>query len=275
MKKAQFKLTLSLLAFFLTNGIFSQTSGTLTCSFTEIAKSPTYNGGNNNQHALAVWIQTNAGGFVKTKLRNCCGGSTFDHLPTWSVNGGGTSGNCSAANVVDATTGATKSSFGAVSITWDGKIGPALTGTLQPDGIYKVSIQSTWNHGTSGTATNSYTFTKGPNLESQTITTDPNWSNINIVWTPGTAAGIFSNSSENSEVKVYPNPTNGVFNVDYVNVKTITVTNTLGMVIYNEKIEGISSGTKSIDLSTFTNGIYFITVSNEKGSYNQKLILNK
>lgn len=273
MKNLLSKLTLTVIACCTYTAFFAQTSGTLTCTFTEIPKTPTYPG--NSQHALAVWIQTNAGGFVKTKLRNCCGGSTFDHLPTWSVNAGGTANNAGAGNIVDATTGATKSNWGAVSLTWDGKIGPTGTGTLQPDGVYKVAIQSTWNHGTGGTATNSYTFTKGPSIDSQTITTDPNWSNIQITWTPDPTTGIKDNNKESSGINVYPNPTNGIFTVDYKNANNIKVINTLGVVVFDEHVNGTIAGSKNIDLSSFTNGIYFIMVANDNGASNHKIILNK
>ena len=66
-----------------------------------------------------------------------------------------------------------------------------------------------------------------------------------------------------------------MFNVDFKNVTTIKVLSALGAVLYEEKIEQLTSGTKSIDLSNFTNGIYFINVSNGTNSSNHKIILNK
>lgn len=275
MKIKLLKTIISTVALCLASTINAQTTGTLTASFTEVSKSPTYNG--SAQHALAVWIEDNAGVFVKTKLRYCCGGSTFDHLPTWSVNSGGTASNASTGNVVDATTGATKSSWGTVSVTWDGAKGPAGTGTLQPDGVYKFAIQSTWAHGTSGTATNTFTFTKGPSVNSQTITTNTTWSNIILTWTPSTptTTGIYNNSVQNSGITVYPNPTNGILTVDYKNTNNIKIVNALGVLVYEEKMETITSGTKSINLSNCSNGIYFINVSNEKGNVYQKVILDK
>jgi hypothetical protein len=252
----------------------AQTTGSLTFTFTEIAKAPTYNG--NSQHVMAVWIQTNAGGFVKTKLR-FAGGGTSDHLPTWSVNAGGSAANCmsAAANVVDATTGATRASWTSYNVTWDGNIGPAGNGTLQPDGIYKVTLQSTWNHGTGGTAVTSFTFTKGPNQETQTPANTANYSNIFINWVPTAPTGINESTLGNPEISVYPNPTSGIFNIDYTKATNIKVTNTLGMVVYDEKVQDPTSGAKSIDLSSFANGIYFINVSNDNGSSKHKVILNK
>lgn len=274
MNKLVFKLLAISTLFLSSKTVSAQTAGTLTFTFTEIAKSPTYNG--NSQHVLAVWVQTNAGAFIKTKLRYA-GGGTSDHLPTWSVNAGGTAGNCLAAgaNVVDATTGATRASWTSYNVTWDGCVGPAGNGTIQPDGIYKVTIQSTWNHGTTGTAITSYTFTKGTAQDTQTPANTANFSNVYLHWTPTAPTGINEASIGNPEITVYPNPTSGVFNIDYAKANNIKVTNTLGVVVYDEKVIDSTSGAKSIDLSNFSNGIYFINVSNENGSSKYKVILNK
>ncbi len=170
--------------------VFSQTPGTLTFTFTEASHSlsSTYN--YNAQHVLAVWIQnttgTGTGTFVKTKLRNV-GSGTKDHLPTWAVNAGGSANNATSSlcNVTDATTGATLSSWSTKTITWDGKnVNGSSNGTVVADGTYKVTIQSTWNHGTSGTTTKSYTFTKGPNSDIQTPASDANFTTISLQWIP-------------------------------------------------------------------------------------------
>ncbi len=170
--------------------VSAQTAGTLTFSFTPVTMSPGYSG---TRNVLAVWIQTSANGaagFVKTKLRYA-GGGTSDHLPTWSVNAGGTAGNCLSAapnpNVTDATTGATLSSFTAKSITWDGKNVVGLAnGTTVADGAYRVAIQETWNHGTTGTVTTYFAFTKGPTEDKQTPANTANFTGITLDWLPST-----------------------------------------------------------------------------------------
>ena len=82
MKKLLLKITTIVVAVFIASNVSAQTPGTLTFTFTEIAKTPTYNG--NSQHVIAVWVQTSVGAFIKTKLRYA-GGVTADHLPTWAV----------------------------------------------------------------------------------------------------------------------------------------------------------------------------------------------
>jgi len=256
-----------------TTKVTAQTAGTLTFTFTEVAKSASSCYNFNAQHDLAVWIQTSAGAFVKTKLRYV-GGGTSDHLPTWASNASCTGGNAisTTCNTVDGITGATASAWKTYTVSWDGKKGAAATGTLQPDGVYKVTLQSTWNHGTTGTATTSYTFTKGPNVDHQTPAANTTFSNVTLDWTPNTT-GV--QEITKPEVSVYPNPTNGIFNVDFYNAKTIRVLNTLGVVVYEEKVDQISQGSKTIDLSKFSDGIYMISVANEGGSSNQRIILNK
>lgn len=274
MKKRLFNLFFAIVVIGLQNLAIAQTPGTLTFTFSEIPKTPTYDG--TSRHVLAVWVQTSTGAFVKTKLRYA-GGSTSDHLPTWAANAGCASSlNClgAACNVVDATTGATRTSWTTYTVSWDGKKGATSTGTLQPDGIYKVTIQSTWSHAGSGTATTSYTFTKGPNADHQTPAATTTFSNVTLDWTPSVATGI-NEQVAMPEISIYPNPTAGEFNVDYFNASEIKVLNTLGVVVYEEKINETEEGTKKVDLSKFANGIYVVNVSNENGSSNHKIVLNR
>lgn len=111
----------------------AQTAGTLTFTYTQTAPSASA-----TKNVMAVWIEDNSGNFVKTRLRYWSN-STNDHLPSWVSK--------SAQNLVDATTGATRTAstaptaFGAKTITWDGK---NVSGTLVPDGTYNVYIESSY-----------------------------------------------------------------------------------------------------------------------------------
>lgn len=247
----------------------AQTLGFLTFTFTPVTKAPCYAGSRN---VLAIWIQTNSFSFVKTKLRNA-GASTADHLPSWAANSGGSSANCmsAACNVVDATTGATLASFTPKTIVWDGK---DAAGTLVPDGVYMVSIQETWNHGSGSTALTSYTFTKGPVIDSQTLPGDAVFSNIQLDWIPS-MTGIAKSASINPEITIYPNPTSGIFNISYSKANSIKVLNTLGSIVYEEKINQSTERKTSVNLTNFANGIYIINVSNNDGYLNYKVVLNK
>ncbi len=222
-----------------------------------------------------MWIQTNSGGFVKTKIRNA-GSQTKDHLPTWAVNAGGSANNAmsSACNVTDATTGATLTNFSTKTITWDGKgVNGTQNGSLVADGVYKVTIQETWNHGSTRTTTRSYTFTKGPNADHQTPPDDADFSGMTLDWIPA-ITGIES-VDRKAEINIFPNPNNsGIFNVTFKKSNNIKVLDEMGELVYNENVnEGTTE--KSIDLSPYANGIYFIYIFNGDVSTIHKVILGK
>lgn len=74
-----------------------------------------------------------------------------------------------------------------------------------------------------------------------------------------------SQLAKDAGVAVYPNPNNGVFNIQFASSKmeptAVRVTNILGVVIYNHSV----TGSTQINLSEFKNGIYFVTIeTNEK-----------
>ena len=272
MKKLLLTLVSATFGVCISASLFAQTVGTLTFSFTPIAHSPCYQGTN---HVMAVWIQTSAGGFVKTKLRYCCGGSTSDHLPAWGANAGGTAGNCTAGNKTDATTGATLSTWNAQTIIWDGKnVNGTANGTTVADGAYQVTIQETWNHGTASTVTRSFAFTKGPNPDHQTPAADANFTGIKLDWLSATT-NVEDNALEIPGVNVYPSPSNdGIFNVDFEKASNIKVVNLLGITLYDAKVDQTTT-TKKVDLSNASNGIYFIYVYDGDRSSKRKVILNK
>lgn len=267
--------------------ISAQTTGTLTFSYNQpvpTAPKPSYTG----YCVTAVWIEDNTGNFVKTKMRYV-GNSTSDHLPTFSLKAGGVAATNNAlatsVNVTDAATGATRKNtttpvgFGAQSFVWDAKnVVGAVNGTTVPDGIYKVWIESTWVDSGSNNhqELSSYSFTKGPTSAITTAVGDTYVNTIVMNWV-ATGLGLNSNISPNTQVVVYPNPTNGIFNIDFKNeINNIRVSNMLGQVIYEEKVAISIPGTsKNIDLSRFGNGVYILNVYNNEGTSNYKVIIDK
>ncbi len=75
---------------------------------------------------------------------------------------------------------------------------------------------------------------------------------------------------------VYPNPSaDGMFAVNIGNISgsaSVTVYNIIGKAVYTAEIAG-SKGT--IDLSTQSNGSYFVTIKNEAGIITRKIVINK
>ena len=270
MKKLLLKISSVVAGVCISASAMAQTAGNLTFSFTTVAHS----GYSGTKNALAVWIQTGTGSFVKTYFRYAGNGNgTSDHLPTYAVNSGGTASNCmaTACNKVGATTGATLSGATTKTFTWDGK---DANGTLVADGTYKVTIENTWNHGSSGSVVKSYTFTKGTSAVNQSPTADANFSNISLSWQPTSSAGIEENTSD-VLVSIHPNPsTNGIFNVDFTKADNIKVMNIAGEVIFNEEVKA-NEISKMVNLSNFNNGIYFICVTNGTEVSKHKVVLEK
>lgn len=252
--------------------IEAQSAGTMSFTFT----TPKHTSGNyeiDGRYVLAVWLEscTTCGAgttvgtstFVRTKLRYW-GSNTMDHLPTWVAKSG--------SSTTNATTGATQTTFLARTVTWDGK--NAAQTALALDGNYRVCVQETWGHG-AATATRYFPFVKGPNSYTNTtdVNADTNFTGISLTWTATLANETFN---RNPEAIVYPNPSTGIFNLDFTTeVKNIKVVNILGQEVYNENVDLNGETKKQIDLSTSANGVYFIIVANDFGSSSCKVVLDK
>ena len=88
-------------------------------------------------------------------------------------------------------------------------------------------------------------------------------------------AGI--DDPENGGIKIYPNPTNGVLNliIDQSGPLTITISNLLGEMVYNNETVNHNNSVIKIDLSQFENGLYFVTVQTRENRVVRKIKLIK
>lgn len=116
----------------------------------------------------------------------------------------------------------------------------------------------------------SYTPTATGNYYS--IVTDANGCNatsnvLNFIYTD-----VIENSL-NYPIRVYPNPSIGMVNISFQNSVNglLKIEDYTGKVVYNEKINQKNGSAITIDMSDFSNGIYFINLDNQK----YKIILNK
>ncbi len=84
------------------------------------------------------------------------------------------------------------------------------------------------------------------------------------------------NTTGNLEIAVVPNPNNGNFNITIqggTENAVLTITNTLGQVVY-ERSEDISNNfTKEINASYLSKGVYYLTVKNSKEYKTTRIIL--
>ena len=110
----------------------AQTNGSLTFTFSTTSHSGKYG----SSHAFAVWIENNSAAFVITNLRQSKNSHVINsHLATWKAK--------SNLNVVDATIGATLTSYSApITISWNGK---DVSQTIVPDGDYTIWIEESWD----------------------------------------------------------------------------------------------------------------------------------
>ncbi|MCW3078045.1 MAG: hypothetical protein JWO32_2654 [Bacteroidetes bacterium] len=123
---------------------------------------------------------------------------------------------------------------------------------------------------------------------------DNSWNKISTAWGANTkanlimfpkvcgtsaAAGISTNSGLSKNISIMPNPSTGLVKM-VVSFGTsenlnVTVTNALGQQILSNKYNGISNESIGLDLTSQSNGVYFITISNGTDKMVQRLILNK
>jgi len=89
----------------------------------------------------------------------------------------------------------------------------------------------------------------------------------------GNISGIESRT-ENTAMKIYPNPSNGKFTITQTNdITSIEIFNFLGEVVYEATPDKNSNSTE-INLSNAPDGIYFIKLYNGEKSHVVKIIIN-
>ena len=265
----------------------AQTAGTLTFTYTQnTPTSPSVTGGGN---VYAVWIETAAGAFVKTKCRYVST-STDDHLPSWAAKCGCSSVTAVAApsttgcNTTDALTGTTRkantvpTAFGAKTVTWDGKnVVGTTNGTTVADGVYKIWVESSWNDGPNNIHNEliGFTFTKGPTEQTLTPTGDTNITGVTLHWLP--SALSVEDTAVSPVVTIYPVPSSGIFNIDLKNqVDTIRVFDLLGKTLYEQQLNPNDfNESVQLDLSHLAEGNYVISLQNAYGVSNYEVILNR
>ncbi len=89
----------------------------------------------------------------------------------------------------------------------------------------------------------------------------PSFSNCTIL-------GLNTIAFENS-IKLFPNPSTGIFTISIPEDANITVNDILGKVIYTNKVK---AGNNTIDISNYQAGIYLLNIANENGSVTKKII---
>ncbi len=89
------------------------------------------------------------------------------------------------------------------------------------------------------------------------------------------APTAIENLKRNGDLNIYPNPSNGVVNIDlsaFINQPvSIHVTNILGQNIYAEK-SVLQNGIKALQTTLWAQGVYFISIETAQGKFVQQFI---
>ncbi|MCF8296459.1 MAG: T9SS type A sorting domain-containing protein [Saprospiraceae bacterium] len=138
-------------------------------------------------------------------------------------------------------------------ITLDAGIGFASYHWSTGDTTQTISVDSLMGSGTySVTVTDSFNCTNNDNI---TITFDP--------------CSGFAELSQEAKIKIYPNPTNGIFTIEGENLKSIEIININGQIIKKIQDTHFDSAQCTVfkfevDLSKQPKGIYFIRLWNDE-----------
>lgn len=243
------------------NKTSAQTAGTLTFSVTTTSPGGQFA----PKHIIAIWIESSAGTFIKTKVKY--GNNYLQYLNVWKTK--------STSNVTDATTGATKTTHGTKTFSWNGT---NVSGTLVADGTYKVWLQMA--DADANGPTTSISFTKGATADHQTASSG-NFTNMILDWTPVTT-GIVESISGDLSVKCFPNPFTTETTIDYTLENSakvfIDVYDLQGNLVKSLVNDVESYGKNSVKWtasSEIASGVYYISV--KAGNFNivKKVLLSR
>jgi hypothetical protein len=225
------------------NLVSGQTNGQLTVGF----KTTTYNGAEAPKHILAVWVTKADGTFVKTLMAYTVTTKYRQYLTKWK------SATNSTYNMVDAVTGATLTSHGTRSCTWDCT---DVAKVVQPDGDYRINVEFTEASAAGKIATISFTKNATPASTFTTITSSTNVSSISVVWSPVNTA--VDNIDYEKYYKIYPNPVSSVLFVTGSDIREVS--------LYDMQGKNILNITENqLDFSQYKPGNYLIKIRSDKG----------
>lgn len=160
-----------------------------------------YGKGNDPEHILAIWIEDDAGDFVKTLKLSA--DERKKYLYTWNTK--------SSGNTTDANTGATLGSHTTHDVSWNCT---NTSATVVDDGAYAVWVEYTSEHA-QGPITN-FAFTKASDVFSFQPPDESYFVDMDLLYTPESASGI-RKSTISYDLKAYPNPASDQLNISLSN----------------------------------------------------------
>ena len=224
----------------------ASTPGTLNVTVTTSATSGAQYSPRNVE---AIWIENSSGVFVKSLL--VYAQARISELTNWN--------NSSAGNKVDAITGATQSTHGVRTCSWNGT---NVLGVVVADGTYTLKMELTDKNGTGNLGT--FTFVKGTTTQTQTPASVPSFSAITIKWTPSVGTAV-EDVNLSDLYQVYPNPTSTSIFVKGLDIQEIEIFNLNGKSL-------IKTNLHNVNINSLPKGVYMIKINSETGAVMRKLI---
>ena len=78
---------------------------------------------------------------------------------------------------------------------------------------------------------------------------------------------VEENNADN--MSIYPNPTDGILNIEVESMKRITIFNAMGQVVYDNEVV---SDKETIDMTQYQDGMYLLRVTTENGVMTEKVV---
>jgi hypothetical protein len=98
-----------------------------------------------------------------------------------------------------------------------------------------------------------------------------------IMVTDYNLTGLIEPRSKNNEIRIYPNPASDKITIEKPNSATqifiVSIKNIQGQEVWNEKI--CLTTPHAVNISGLSNGIYFLSISNEQIDYVSKILIQK
>ncbi len=207
----------------------------------------TDNGDFSPKHVLAVWIEKSDGTFVKTVFLR--GNNRKQYLYTWNNKSGG--------STVDAKTGATLSSHSSHSVQWNCR---GLNGNIVSNGTYKYVVEYTDQHAQGPKY--SVEFNISNSIQSVTATDQTYFKDMSVAYDPN-GVGIEEYSPEQQVISIFPNPSNGEFNIqlsqNVLQNGNLEIVDISGKKIFQRKIANSQmSETINLKFLKLSPGVYFV-----------------
>lgn len=229
----------------------AQTAGILTVTATTSqTSSATYR----PKNIVAFWIESSSGSFVKTLLAYAS--ERKHYLANWQTK---TNFAGSIYNTTDAITGATQTSHGARTASWNGK---NRSQVLVADGNYTLKMESTDNDGVVQNLA-AISFVKGTSSQTLTPPTTSGFSSISITWTPSTTS--VEEIEDNSLFRLYPTHAKSELFVQGVAIKSIDISDIHGRVL-------IHSTEPTISVGHLPTAGYFATIYSDQGVFVKRFV---